>query len=192
MKIGIFGGTFNPIHTGHAILANYISQHCDIDQLWLMITPQNPLKGNADPKMDAARIRMAQMVANRCLNVSVSAFEFSMPRPSYSIDTLEELSKKFANDSFTLIIGADNWINFEKWKDYKKILDNYNIIIYPRAGFEPNVKELPYNVTYLKDAPIIEISSSLVREGLKNDKDMSFFLPDEVYAYIIRNSLYQI
>lgn len=190
MKIGVFGGSFNPIHIGHAILANYITQFTDIDQLWFMVSPQNPLKGEMNSKMDTNRIRMADMVARRCIDVSVSAFEFTLPRPSFTINTLQALQEKFPNDKFSLIMGADNWCNFSKWKDYNLILSNFGIMVYPRMNFKIIPEQLPDNVEYLENAPIIEVSSTFVREGLRDKRDMSFFLPDEVYAFILRNSLY--
>lgn len=190
MNIGIFGGSFNPIHTGHAILANYIIQNTDIDQLWLMVSPQNPLKDEYDKSYDIHRLRMAEMVSSRLENVITSGFEFSMPHPSFTINTLDALAAKFPNDSIRLIIGADNWLIFNKWKDYERIIDEFGLIVYPRNGFDVTIdKKYAGKVTFV-DAPVIEISSTYIRQQLKARNDMSFFLPDDVYRYILKNRLY--
>lgn len=190
MKIGIFGGSFNPIHIGHALVTNYISQHTDLDQIWLMVAPQNPLKDAPNSNMDIARIRMAEMVAHRLDKVSTSGFEFSLPRPSYTISTLNALKEKFPNDQFVIIIGADNWVSFPKWKNFNDIIMNFDIFVYPRRGYEIDTDKLPERVTFLKDAPMVEVSSTDIREGIKNENNMSFYLPDEVYEYILKNRLY--
>ena len=190
MKIGILGGSFNPIHTGHAILANYITQNTDIEQLWLMVSPQNPLKSDMSVSYDVHRLTMTELVASKCDNVITSGFEFTLPKPSYTIDTLNALKQKFPQHEFVLIIGADNWSNFKKWKDYNKIIDNHEIMVYPRIGYEiiiPN--ELKHRVTKL-DSPIVEISSTYIREQLKHQRNMSFYLPQDVYRYILENKLY--
>lgn len=190
MKIGIFGGSFNPIHIGHAIIANYAITNCDIDQLWIMVSPQNPLKKENDEVSDFHRLRMAEYVSRRILNVTTSAFEFSLPRPSYTYDTLQALSNRFPNDEFCLIIGADNWQNFKSWKNYDLILSNYKIYVYPRLGFHINIPDEYKQTVFLLNSPIIEISSTKIRELVKFEKNTSFYLPDDVYRYIIENKLY--
>lgn len=190
MKIGILGGTFNPIHIGHAILANYITQNTDIDKLWIMVSPQNPLKAKQSKEYDIHRLRMAQLVAERCDNVSTSGLEFTLPKPSYTINTLENLSQKFPDDEFVLIIGADNWQNFSKWRDYKRIISDYRIMVYPRTGYEILIPDEYANHVTPLNAPIIDISSTYIRENLKKLKNMSFFLPHDVYRYILENNLY--
>ena len=191
MKIGILGGSFNPIHIGHAILANYITQYTDIEQLWLMVSPQNPLKSQLPQSYDVHRLAMTELVAKKCDNVITSGFEFSMPKPSYTVDTLTALRSKFPQHEFVLIIGADNWSNFDKWKDAETIIAHHNIMVYPRLGFEIEIpEELKDKVTKL-DSPIIEISSTYIREQLKNNRNMNFFLPQDVYRYILENNLYK-
>lgn len=191
MNIGIFGGSFNPIHNGHGMLANYISQYTDIDKLWLMPSPQNPLKYSSEYSYDTERLRMCEMVSSKCSNVITSGLEFSLPRPSYTIDTLNAIAKLFPNDNISLIIGADNWLIFEKWKNYDEIIDKYHIFIYPRRGCDIIMKDLPHSVTYLVDAPLIDISSTFIREGIKCNKNMAFFIPADVYDFIMINSLYK-
>ncbi|MBE6309583.1 MAG: nicotinate-nucleotide adenylyltransferase [Bacteroidales bacterium] len=191
MKVGILGGSFNPIHIGHAILANYITQYTDIEQLWLMVSPQNPLKSEMPQSYDVHRLAMAELVASKCENVITSGFEFTLPKPSYTVDTLKALREKFPQHEFVLVIGADNWQNFDKWKDWQEILDKHNVMVYPRMGYEIVISEDLCERVIKIDSPIIEISSTYIREQLENGKNMSFFLPKDVYCYIIKNDLYK-
>lgn len=190
MKIGILGGSFNPIHIGHAILANYITQYTDIEQLWLMVSPQNPLKSEISDSYDVHRLAMAELVASKCENVITSGFEFTLPKPSYTISTLEALTKKFPQHEFVLIIGADNWQYFNKWKDSDLILKNHDIYVYPRKGYEINIPDDLKDKVYSLDSPIVEVSSTFIREQLKDNRNMNFYLPQDVYKYILKNRLY--
>ena len=190
MKIGIFGGTFNPIHIGHAIIANYVIQHCGIDRLWLMVSPLNPFKETQGECHNAHRLRMVDMVTRRIDNVETSGFEFTLPRPSYTIDTLNALRQKFPEHEFSLVIGADNWATFHRWNRYEEILQHYPILIYPRHGYDIHVPEELKNAVRIIDAPIVEVSSSEIREGIARMDNMSFYLPHDVYSYILRNKLY--
>ena len=135
-KIGIFGGSFNPIHVGHALIASYIVENCGLDSLWLMVSPLNPLKEDKEMMSDYHRLRMCELVSRRLQNVITSAFEFDLPKPSYTIDTLNALQEKFPDDEFYLVIGADNWCLFDKWKDGDQIIEKYHILIYPRRGMK--------------------------------------------------------
>ena len=191
MKIGILGGSFNPIHTGHAILANYITQYTDIEQLWLMVSPQNPLKGKQKTSYDIPRLAMAELVASKCDNVITSGLEFSLPKPSFTVETLRVLTEKFPEHEFTLIIGADNWSNFHKWKDYDLILKRYKIMVYPRKGYEINIPESLRDTVTALASPIVEISSTFIREQLKINRNMNFYLPENVYRYILEKGLYK-
>ena len=191
MKIGVLGGSFNPIHIGHAILANYITQCTDIEQLWLMVSPQNPLKSELPQSYDVHRLAMTELVASKCDNVITSGFEFTLPKPSYTVDTLKALREKFPLHEFVLVIGADNWQNFEKWKDWQEILDKHNILVYPRMGSEIVIPDDLCNKVEKLDSPIIEISSTYIREQLKKGKNLNFFLPKDVYRYILENNLYR-
>lgn len=190
MKIGILGGSFNPIHIGHAILANYITQYTDIEQLWLMVSPQNPLKSEISDSYDVHRLAMAELVASKCENVITSGFEFTLPKPSYTISTLEALTKKFPQHEFVLIIGADNWQYFNMWKDSDLILKNHDIYVYPRKGYEINIPDDLKDKVYSLDSPIVEVSSTFIREQLKDNRNMNFYLPQDVYKYILEKRLY--
>ncbi|MBQ7206054.1 MAG: nicotinate-nucleotide adenylyltransferase [Muribaculaceae bacterium] len=191
MRIGIFGGSFNPIHTGHAIIAQHIIGSGLVDQLWMMVSPVNPLKaGNARLVADTDRLRMVEMVTRHIEGVEPSAFEFSMPRPSYTIDTLNALQEKFPDDEFYLVTGADNWQIFDKWRNSEEILAKYHLLVYPRLGYEVNIPERLKDRVTLVDAPIIELSSTQIRERLANGQSVRYYVPDEVLGYIERNNLY--
>ena len=191
MRIGIFGGSFNPIHTGHAIIAQHIIGSGLVDQLWMMVSPVNPLKaGNARQVADTDRLRMVEMVTRHIEGVEPSAFEFSMPRPSYTIDTLNTLQEKFPDDEFYLVTGADNWQIFDKWRNSEEILAKYHLLVYPRLGYEVNIPERLKERVTLVDAPIIELSSTQIRERLANGQSVRYYVPDEVLGYIERNNLY--
>ncbi|WP_407401904.1 nicotinate (nicotinamide) nucleotide adenylyltransferase [Sodaliphilus sp.] len=191
MNIGIMGGSFNPIHVGHAIIANYIIQNTDIDQLWLMVSPENPFKTGQAMINEAQRLRMVEMVTRRLDNVITSGFELTLPRPSYTIDTLTALKAKFTSDNFTLVIGADNWAVFNKWRSHDEIISNFKIVVYPRVGYDIVIPPEMSDRVIAADAPVIEVSSSKIREQLSMGHDMRFFMPDEVYEYILRNDLYK-
>lgn len=191
MRIGIFGGSFDPIHSGHAIIAHHIITSGVVDQLWLMVSPLNPLKVDKEQQVaDTDRLRMVEMVTRPLEGVETSAFEFSMPKPSYTIDTLNALQEKFPDDEFYLVIGADNWEVFEKWRNSDEILANYHILIYPRLGHEVNIPSKAQERVTLIDAPIIELSSTEVRERLAQGKSVRYYVPDEVLRYIERKHLY--
>jgi nicotinate-nucleotide adenylyltransferase len=191
MKVGIFGGSFNPIHVGHAIIASHVMAHSDLDQIWLMVAPLNPLKEPNAHNNDIDRLKMTELVSRHINGVETSAFEFTLPRPSYTIQTLKALQEKFPHNEFSLIIGADNWAVFKKWKDWETIIANYDILIYPRLGYEVTIPEEYTQRVKLTDAPIIEVSSTRIRKGLAQDENMRFYVPDDVYKYIKANHLYR-
>ena len=191
MKIGIFGGSFNPIHTGHAILTNYLANNTDLDTVWLMVSPQNPVKTGYDHSYDMHRLRMTDMVARRFGNVITSGFEFSLPYPSYTINTLNALSEKFPDDEFILVIGADNWSIFGRWKNSDEIIARYKIYVYPRRGYDISIPDKYRDRVKALDSPIIEISSTMIREKLSHGDDITYYLPDDVYQYSLKHNLYR-
>ena len=191
MRIGIFGGSFDPIHNGHAIIAQHIIGSGAVDRLWFMVSPVNPLKVDKVRQVtDADRLRMVEMVSRPMDGVETSAFEFTMPKPSYTIDTLNAQQAKFPDDEFCLVIGADNWQVFNKWRNSDEILAKYHVLVYPRLGYEVSIAdELSDRVT-LVDAPIIELSSTQVRERLASGLSVRYYVPDEVLNYIEKHHLY--
>ncbi len=191
MRIGIFGGSFDPIHIGHAIIAQHIISSCAVDRLWFMVSPVNPLKvGKMRQVADTDRLRMVEMVSHPMDGVETSAFEFTMPRPSYTIDTLNALQAKFPDDDFYLVIGGDNWEVFSKWRNSDEILAKYHLLVYPRLGYKVNIPDELKERVILVDAPIIELSSTEIRERLAKGQSVRYYVPDEVLGYIERHDLY--
>ena len=192
MKIGVFGGSFDPIHIGHAIIAQHIISSGAVDRLWLMVSPVNPLKvGNERQVADTDRLRMVEMVSRPMLGVETSAFEFTMPRPSYTIDTLNALQAKFPDDEFHLVIGGDNWAAFDKWRNSEELLSKYHVLVYPRLGYTVDIPAELRDRVRLIDAPIIELSSTQIRTRLANGQSVRYYVPDEVHDYIERKRLYR-
>lgn len=191
MRIGIFGGSFNPIHTGHAIVANYISQVDYLDEIWLVPSRINPLKQGGQPPVSGRdRLEMCRLVANECANVGVSDIELHMPEPSYTYNTLCALRSRYPENDFKLIIGSDNWEIFSQWRDYKKIIDEFGVIIYMRAGYEIAEESTP-NVRLEKEGPQIFLSSTMIRGKLKDGWNLNFVIPEKVLQYIKDNGLYE-
>ena len=191
MKIGIYSGSYNPIHSGHAMLASYILRNSDLDELWLVVTPQNPLKQDVEMAANEHRLAMAKLVAGEIDGLYASDFEFSLPQPSYTYTTLCKLNERFPMHQFVLIVGSDNWLIFNKWRDNEKIISEYGLLIYPRPGFEIESEILPDNVEFLSAAPQIEVSSTDVRRMLQEGIDVSKHLPIRVYDYIKKENLYR-
>lgn len=192
MNIGIYSGSFNPPHLGHAMMAAYISGFVsEIDRLWLLVSPHNPLKDNQSLAPFPNRLDMATTMADNIPGVSASDFENTLPLPSYTINTLQTLSDKYPRHHFTLIIGADNWQIFHRWRDHQEIISSHGVIIYPRPGYDIDTSTpLPDNVKYLSDAPMTDISSTFIRQTIATGHDMSIFLPPGVYDYIKAHNLY--
>ena len=190
-QIGIFSGSFNPIHVGHLILANYVREFTYLDEVWFVVSPQNPLKKNSSLLDDDIRLKMVEMALRPYHVFNVSDVEFHMPRPSFTIDMLDKLSSEYPDKEFTLIIGYDNWMNFPKWKEYERLQKQYKIIVYPRLLDKKSMQKPHHSNVTLIDAPIVEISSTFIRERLKAGKNMRAFVPHEVYDYILENRIYQ-
>ncbi len=187
--VALFGGTFNPPHIGHTALANYVCETCPIDELWFMVTPCNPFKAQDGLPDDHLRYSMVVQATSGYGKFKVSDEEFSLPKPSYTVDTLAALRAKHPSIKFVLLIGADNWADFDKWKSPEAILANHDLYVYPRHGVDINPANLPANVTIV-DAPIIGISSKFIRQSVAQGKNMSFFTHPSVWNIIQREKLY--
>ena len=191
-KIGLYPGTFNPIHNGHVTLAKYFINNTELDEVWVVITPQNPFKKNNDLVEDNYRLEMANKIFNHLKNIKVCDIEFQLEKPNYTIDTLNRLLKDFPNNQFTLIIGEDNLTNFHQWKDYTRILDLVNVFVYPRIKkHDVNQEIANNNKIKILDAPKIIISSEEIRNEMKEGNDIQSYLPKEIHQYIIEKKLYK-
>ncbi|SBW00043.1 nicotinate (nicotinamide) nucleotide adenylyltransferase [uncultured Dysgonomonas sp.] len=191
MNIGIFSGSFNPIHIGHLILANYIVEFTEIEEVWFLVSPQNPLKSEDELSDEHIRLEMTELALAKYTKLKASDFEFSMPIPSYTVNTLDALRNEYPGHDFTLIIGADNWNVFESWREYDKILENYKIKVYPRLGHRITIPTKLRDKVEALDSPIIEISSTFIRDSIYEGKDVRAFLPDDIYDYILNKGLYK-
>ena len=190
MKTGLFFGSFNPIHIGHLAIANYMLEFTDLDELWMIVSPQNPFKTKNSLASEYDRIKMVEMAIGVNTKMSASDIEFRLPKPSYTIDTLTYLEERNPSRKFILLIGSDNLEFFHKWKNYEEILKNYQLYVYPRPGSGLG-KYSEYKNIRLVNAPLIEISSSFIRESIKNGKNIQYFLPSQVYEYIKHNNFYK-
>ena len=189
LRTGIFGGSFNPIHIGHLALANYLCENDYIDELWFLVSPQNPFKQNEKLLDDKTRLRMVNAAVRGYGRFYVSDFEFSLPKPSYTINTLNKLSETYTDRDFYLIIGADNWAAFDRWKSPEEIISKHHVLVYPRLGYDI-LEMLPQNVRAV-DSPLIEVSSTFIRESISQGKDVRYFLHHAVYEIIEKESLYR-
>lgn len=190
MKIGIFSGSFDPVHCGHAMAANYLAQYCGLDRVWMMPSPLNPLKTASPPADASRRLDMCRIVAAKCAGVHVSDFEFSLPSPSYTYRTLSALRETYPQHDFVLVIGSDNWLSFKKWRNPEEIISEFGLIIYPRPGYDVE-GPLPENVILLKEAPVALISSTFIRQAVASGRNLNYFVDSDVADYIRMNSLYR-
>lgn len=190
MKIGLYFGSFNPIHIGHLALSDYLLLHTNLDEVWFVVSPHNPLKQKDSLLDDNLRFQMVQLAISDKPNMKACDVEFSLPKPSYTIDTLTYLSDQYPENEFVLIIGADNLHVFNQWKNYEEIIANYKILVYPRQGFDFSLSSKHHHVECV-NAPLYNISSTFIREKIKDGKDVSEFLNAEVNKYIQKNKLYR-
>ncbi|MFW5820497.1 MAG: nicotinate (nicotinamide) nucleotide adenylyltransferase [Bacteroidota bacterium] len=188
--IGLFFGSFNPIHIGHMIIAEYIAEYSDIDELWFVVSPQNPLKRRQNLLDDYERLEMAHRAIGKDTRFRVTDIEFRMPKPSYTVDTLSYLSEKYPDYEFKMILGADNLVSFNKWKNREFLVEKYKRIVYPRHGVSEEEMKSHRNIEIV-NAPRIEISSSFIRKAISEGKNVQYFLPQKVYEYIDEMNFYR-
>ena len=188
--IGLFFGSFNPIHIGHLALANYMLSFTDLDEVWLVVSPHNPLKKKAGLLDQYDRLHLVNLALEYHTKIKSNNIEFSLSQPSFTINTLVHLREKFPKNKFSLIMGRDNLSTFDKWKNFEEILKNHDLFIYPRKEGERSKFDKHKNV-HLTEAPLMEISSTFLRKAIKEKKNVQFFLHPKVWEYIDTNNLYR-
>ena len=183
MKIGLFFGSFNPIHIGHLAIANYIVEFTDLDKVWFVVSPHNPLKKKNTLLADHHRLEMVRIAVEDDNRFKASDIEFKLSQPSYTIDTLAHLHEKYPEIDFVVIMGSDGLSSFEKWKNFRELIARYQRYVYPRPGINPEFLETIENGQVI-NAPLMDISSTFVRESIAKKKDVRYFLPEKVWKYI--------
>ena len=189
MNIGLYFGSFNPIHVGHLIIANHIAYNTDLKQVWFVVSPQNPIKKSESLLNEYHRLHLIKSAIDGENKLRASSVEFGLPKPSYTVDTLAYLKEKYPNHRFSIIMGSDSFQNLKKWKNYSVIVNSHPLIIYKRPGFEIN-NTLGAEITIL-DAPLLDISSTHIRELIKQNKSIRFLVPGIVYEEIERGGYYR-
>lgn len=189
MTIGLFFGSFNPIHIGHTIIAEKMLENAGIDELWFIVSPQNPFKKNKSLLHEFDRLNMVKVAISENSKFKVSDIEFNMPKPNYTIDTLTFLSEKYPETKFKLIIGEDNLASFKKWKNYVQVLENYGLLVYPRYNIKKTDFIQHLNIKMI-NAPLIDISATFIRNAIKENQSIKYLVNESVEAFIERERFY--
>ena len=190
MKIGLFFGSFNPIHIGHLIIANYMATQTDLDKVWLVVSPQNPLKPKKTLVRDYDRLHLTRLGIGDNPRLQASNVEFDLPKPSYTVDTLAFLKEKYPDREFALIMGGDNLATLHLWKNYEQILANYDIYVYKRPAYELGERASHPRVR-ICEAPLLDISATYIRDCLRTGKSVRYLVPDAVWEYLETSNLYK-
>lgn len=188
MRVGLFFGSFNPIHIGHLMLAQYMVNFADVDEVWLVVSPQNPFKQDVELADTQHRLNMARLAVGDNEKIKISEVELSLPKPSYTIDTLRALEKEYPEIEFSIIMGADNLMGLNRWKEAETLLSRYRIIVYPRPGYEAKEPEGAH--IEIVDAPQVDISSTQLRRWIGEGRSVLYFTNDKVIEYFSQNNLY--
>ncbi|HEX9980614.1 MAG TPA: nicotinate (nicotinamide) nucleotide adenylyltransferase [Flavobacterium sp.] len=191
MKIGLYFGTFNPIHAGHLIIANHMAEFSGVGQVWLVVTPHNPHKAKSTLLDDYKRLEMVFLATEDYPKLKPSDIEFRLPQPNYTINTLAHLAEKYPQHEFSLIMGEDNLRSFHKWKNYEVMLQNHDIYVYPRIAETAATDLAKHPKVHHIDAPVVEISSTAIRESIRLGKNVRPLLPEKVWQYVDHNNLYK-
>lgn len=192
MRIGLFGGSFNPIHNGHVTLGRTMLREMRLDEVWFLVSPHNPLKESAELLDEQQRLRLTRLAVEDWPGLCASDYEFALPRPSYTWNTLQHLHHDFPQHEFVLIIGGDNWEAFDKWAHHDEILATHEVAVFPREGAEDGqgTMELPANV-HLINVPLVNVTSTMLRQMLRQGQDISQYVPAKVAREITEKSLYR-
>ena len=204
MNVGLYFGTFNPIHVGHMVIASYMSEHTGLDQVWFVVTPQNPLKNKKSLLQDSHRLALVREAVDESPNLKASDIEFGLSQPNYTTNTLAHLIEKYPKHTFSLIMGEDNLRNFHKWRNYEYILKEHQIFVYPRVltfqeqleGTTINNSQIEKlkkekNVVFCEGAPVMKISASFIRQAIREGKDVRFLLTEPVHKYVEEMHFYK-
>ncbi|MCO6464866.1 MAG: nicotinate-nucleotide adenylyltransferase [Saprospiraceae bacterium] len=191
MKIGLFFGSFNPVHTGHMIIASHMVEYTDMNEVWMVVSPQNPLKSKASLAGNNDRLHLLHLAIGDHLHIRPSSIEFSLPVPSYTIDTLTYLKEKFPGKTFCLIMGGDNLATIHNWKNYELLLRDYDIYVYNRPGFDTSNFEKSERIHILEDIPMLDISATFIRQALKAGKSIEYLVPEAVFKYLSEYNIYK-
>ena len=178
MKIGLYFGSFNPIHVAHLIIANHVLNETDIERVWLVVSPQNPFKNESSLLNEYHRLHLVRLATENDNRIKASDIEFALPRPSYTVNTLAYLSEKYPEHEFCIILGSDSYQNLHKWKNSEVIVSNYHIYVYRRPGFEINVKDSP--TIHVLNAPLLELTATHIRNCVQQGKSIRYMVPDAV------------
>ena len=189
-NIGLFFGSFNPVHVGHMIIANYMVEHSDLDQIWMVVSPQNPHKQKKSLASEYDRLHLVKLAIGDIPHIKASNVEFKLPQPSYTIDTLTYLTERHPDHEFSLIMGGDNLGSFHKWKNYELILERHHIYVYRRPTYELGELATHEKVSIL-DAPLLQISASYIRAQIAESKSIKYLVTDTVYDYLKESTLYK-
>ncbi len=189
MKVGLFFGSFNPIHHGHLMVASFIANHTDLQQVWLVVSPQNPHKTQSSLLNEYDRLHLAQLAIEDDTQIKVSDIEFKLPKPSYTIDTLTYLQEKYPQHQFYVIMGSDSFQNLPKWKNFEALVKNYQFVVYKRPGFEI-IEDYGADMQYL-EAPMLELSATLIRNNCKDGITIRYLVPEDVRLEIERNNYFK-
>lgn len=190
MKTGLFFGSFNPVHVGHMIIANYMATQTDLKEVWMVVSPQNPFKNKKSLARDHDRLHLVNLAIDDNPNLRASNVEFDLPKPSYTIDTLTFLKEKYPKREFALIMGGDNLGSFHKWKNYEQILAHHELYVYKRPGYELGDLATHPKV-HLQEAPLMQISASYIRQCLKDGHSIQYLVPEPVHDYLMKTPLYR-